>query len=272
MHPFLKGLSPTLLIAHRGGAALWPENTLLAFQRAVADFRTDMLELDVHRTRDGVLVVSHDPTVDRCTDGQGALNALPLAEVQRLDAGHRFSPDGGRTFPFRGKGLRLPTFREVLDAFPSLRLNVDVKVDEPGIEDDFARVLREASAVDRVCFGSEHDALADRLHRALPEGCLFYPRDALTALVMALHQEPEAPPPDDARYTVLEMPLYFGDVRLVSPGFVEACTRLGKWVYVWTINDEVEMKHLVRARVGGIMTDRPDLLRRVLDVYPTTRS
>jgi len=262
MHPFFEGLSPTLHISHRGGAALWPENTLYAFQRAVEDFQTDMLELDLHRTRDGVLVVSHDATVERCTDGGGALRTLTLAQVERLDAGHAFTPDEGRTYPYRGQGLRLPTFHEVLKSFPSMRLNVEIKEDAPGIEHAFAQAVREAGALGRVCFGSEHDALAERLHQALPEGCLFYPRDALTQLVLALHQG--EPPPDEPRYTVLDMPLTFGDMRLLTPDFLAACTRQDKWINVWTIDDEEEMRRLVQEGVGGIMTDHPERLRRVL--------
>src|ERR671919_1607037 len=99
MHRFFAGLEPTLHISHRGGSKLAPENTLAAFALAVERYRTDMLELDVHQTRDGVWVVSHDATVDRCTDGSGAIAELPLEEIQRLDAGHRFTSDEGQTFP-----------------------------------------------------------------------------------------------------------------------------------------------------------------------------
>src|SRR5215470_8949667 len=133
-HAFLEGLRPTLHIAHRGGAHLAPENTLPAFRAAVERWRTDMLELDLHATRDGELVVSHDPTVQRCTDGDGRIADQTFAELQRLDAGFHFSSDGGRTHPFRGQGARMPTFREVLRAFPGLRLNVEVKAEAPGVE------------------------------------------------------------------------------------------------------------------------------------------
>jgi len=261
-HPFLEGLRPTLHIAHRGGALLAPENTLAAFRSALERWRTDMLELDVHATRDGGLVVSHDPTLQRCTDGDGRIADHTLAEVQRLDAGFQFSPDGGRTFPFRGQGVRLPTFREVLRAFPGVRLNVEVKAEAPGIEEAVASLLRSERAVNRVCLGSELDPLAERLIEAAPEVCAFYPRDALTELVLAIKSGGE--PPDDARYQVLDMPLDYGEVRLVDPPFLEATNRLGRWVNVWTVDDVETMRSLTRIGVGGIMTDRPDLLREVL--------
>jgi len=261
-HRFLQGFRPTLHIAHRGGALLAPENTLAAFRAAVERWRTDMLELDLHATRDGELVVSHDPTLQRCTDGEGRIAEHTVTDVQRLDAGFHFTADGGRTHPFRGQGVRIPTFREVLRAFPGIRLNVEVKAEAPGVEAAVAGLLRAEGAADRVCLGSELDPLAERLVEAAPEVCAFYPRDALTQLVLAIKSGAE--PPDDPRFQVLDMPLDYGEVRLVDPPFLEATTRLGRWVNVWTIDDVETMRALVAIGVGGIMTDRPDLLREVL--------
>ena len=262
MRPFLQSLRPTLHISHRGGASLAPENTLVAFGAAVEQWRTDVLELDVHLSRDGALVVSHDPTLQRCTDGEGRIAELRWAEMERLDAGHHFSPDGGRTHPFRGRGVRLALLRDVLRTFPGVRLNVEVKAEAPGVEMEMASLLRREGAVERVCLGSELDPLAERLVEALPEACHFYPRDALTELVVAIKSG--ATPPDDRRYQVLDMPLDYGDVRLVDRQLLEAAERLGRWVNVWTVDDAPTMHALVALGVGGVMTDRPDLLRSVL--------
>ncbi|EPX63749.1 Glycerophosphoryl diester phosphodiesterase [Cystobacter fuscus DSM 2262] len=268
-HAFFQGLTPTLHISHRGGSRLAPENTLPAFRLAVERHRTQMLETDVHLTRDGELVVAHDATLERCTDGAGEVAAHTLAELQRLDAGHHFSPDGGLTHPFRGQGVRLPSLREVLRAFPDLRLNIEVKPDVPGVEDAFASLLREERALGRVCVGSELDPVGERLTRVLPEACHFYPRDALTAFVLAVRMG--EPIPEDPRYRVLDMPLYFGEVRLVDELLLNAARAHGKWINVWTVDDPGEMRQLVAEGVGGIMTDRPDLLRRVLDESPKPR-
>lgn len=262
MRPFLESLRPTLHISHRGGALLAPENTLVAFGAAVERWRTDVLELDLHLSRDGALVVSHDPTVQRCTDGEGRIAELSWSELERLDAGHHFSPDGGRTHPFRGKGVKLAVLHEVLRSFPDVRLNIEVKAEAPGVEAEVASVLRRERAVDRVCLGSELDSLAERLVEALPEACHFYPRDALTALVVAIKSGAE--PPDDRRYQILDMPLDYGDVRLVDRALLSAAEGLGRWVNVWTVDDAPTMREMVRLGVGGIMTDRPDLLRSVL--------
>jgi glycerophosphoryl diester phosphodiesterase len=261
-HPFLAGLRPTLHIAHRGGSALAPENTLEAFRRAVEQYRTDMLETDVHLTRDGVVVVSHDPTLDRCTDGAGPIAARTWAELSKLDAGYRFSPDR-RTYPFRGAGVRMVRLVDVLRAWPEQRLNIDLKCADPELIPAFVDVVRGEGAVDRVCAGSEDDDVAARLHAAAPELCLFYPRHALTALVTAIHTHRR--PPDDPRYLVLDMPYRLAGLPLVNARFLGVTARMGRWVNVWTVDAEADMRRLVKLGVGGIMTDRPDRLRAVLD-------
>ncbi|HSP77527.1 MAG TPA: glycerophosphodiester phosphodiesterase [Myxococcaceae bacterium] len=268
-HPFFRGLSPTLHIAHRGGAQLAPENTLEAFQLAVERYGTQMLETDVHLTRDGELVLAHDATLERCTHGEGALAEHTLTELKRLDAGYHFTPDGGRTFPYRGQGVRVPTLREALRAFPELRFNIEVKPDVPGIEDAFHQVLREEGALERACVGSELDAVGERLARELPDACHFYPRDALAEFILAVRSG--GPPPEEPRYPVLDMPLYFGEVRLVDEALLRAADAHGRWIHVWTVDDPEEMRRLVAEGVGGIMTDRPDLLRQVLDASPKPR-
>ena len=240
---------------------------MVAFEQAVRLYRTDMLEIDVHLTRDGELVVAHDDEVDRCTDGTGDISGFELAALRELDAGYRFTPDGGNTFPFRGKGVRIPTLREVLEAFPKLRLNIELKRAQAGIEERFVQVLRRADALDRVCIGSSDDAVAERLHRLVPEAVHFYPLGALTSLVMALRTGEE--PPEDPRFLVLDMPLEYAGVRLVDAPFLDAVRRRGRWVNVWTIDDPDEMRNLVALGVGGVMTDRPDLLRQVLDEAAT---
>src|SRR5919107_2807685 len=113
-------------LAHRGASALAPENTIEAFRLAVGA-GAGGLELDVHMTRDGQIVVIHDPTVDRTTNGSGAVSEMTFDELRRLDAGHTFSPDGGPTRPYRGRGIRVPTLEEVLEGFPDVAVNIDLK-------------------------------------------------------------------------------------------------------------------------------------------------
>ena len=260
--PFILGLRPTLHISHRGGAALAPENTLVAFRNAVERHKTDMLEMDVRLTRDGVVVVSHDATTGRCCERDVQIAATSLRDLQQLDAGHQFTGDGGATFPFRGRGHRIPTLLEVLRAFPSTRMNIEVKSAIEGMVEAFVALIRGEKAVERICCGSEDDDVATRLYRAMPEACHFFPREALTTFSIAVKMGID--PTVDNRFDVLDMPVYYQGERLIDATFVQAVRDCGKWINVWTVDDPAEMRRLIKDGVGGIMTDRPDLLREVL--------
>ena len=261
-HPFLAALHPTIHVSHRGGAGLAPENTLAAFRKAVS-YRTDMIELDLQVTADGVLVVSHDDTLERCTDAEGPIDQRTFASLANVDAGHRFTLDGGQTFPFRGQGVRIPSFAEVLAAFPGLRFNADMKSNADGVEDLLAAAVRKADAVSRVCVGAEDDALALRILAALPEAIHFYPRDAGIHAVLRLKSGAKLPPDDPFR--VMDLPLHHEGRRVVDFALCEAARSQGRWINVWTVDDPNEMRRLKGDGAGGIMTDRPDLLRQVLD-------
>jgi glycerophosphoryl diester phosphodiesterase len=266
-HPYAETLRRPAHISHRGGAKLEPENTLRAFTRAVTEFDTDVLELDVHLTADGVLVVHHDATVERCTDGEGQIASFTLEALQRLDAGYRFSPDGV-TFPRRGQGVRVPTLREVLMECPHVRVNLEVKPDVPGIEDVLATELRALEAEARMCIGSESDAVAERLVRVLPQACHFFPREALTAFILGALGGDEATP--DVRFHVADLPAEFQGVPLITEQVVDLAHRAGVSLLVWTIDDPLQMRALLDLGVDGLMTDRPDVLRDVLTARAKT--
>jgi glycerophosphoryl diester phosphodiesterase len=258
-HAFFHGLRAPLHISHRGGAALLPENTLPAFEAAVRLWRTDVLEIDIQTTRDGELVVAHDETVDRCTDGVGLVSSFTWAELSQLDAGFRFSPGEG-TYPLRGSGVKIPRLVDVLRLFPTLRFNIELKT--AAALDGFVELVRTEKAGGRICAGSEHDDIASMISAAMPEALLFYPRDALTAFILPMKSG--EPPIDDDRFTVLDMPLDFQGVRLFDAALRDEAARRGKWINVWTIDDPHEMREVIGEGVGGVMTDRPDLLREVM--------
>lgn len=253
-----------LHIAHRGGAGVAPENTMLAFRQAVDAFGADMLELDVQPTADGELVVFHDDTLDRCTDARGPVAARTWAELADVDAGHAFTADGGATHPFRGRDVRIPRFAELLAVFPDLPLNVELKTGplSAAAVGPLVELLRTHRALDRVCLGSEDDALGAALHAAAPEACHFYPAAALTALVMSL--KTGQPPAVDPRFHVLDMPFVWQGMRLIDADLVSACRTRGLWVNAWTVDSPDEMRYLHEVGAGGIMSDRPDVLRTTL--------
>jgi len=134
-----------MVIAHRGGRSLGPESTLFTFQRA-ADLGVDVLEIDILSTKNGKLVVIHDDTVNRTTDGKGTVANFTLAELKKLDAGFRWSPDSGRTYPMRGKGLTVPSLAEVFTAFPKIHINIEIKDGQIRIKGDFGRKTTRTQA------------------------------------------------------------------------------------------------------------------------------
>lgn len=248
-------------VAHQGGELLWPSNTMLAFRNAAA-LGVDMLDTDMHATRDGVLVLAHDDTLDRLTDRKGRIKDLTLAEVQQADAGHAFSPDGGKSFPFRGQGLRVPTLAELLTTFPDMPLSIEIKQVTPGLGVPFCRALRDAGATARVVVASFSDVAMTEFRAACPEVLTSMTERELRppVLLSKVGLGGLAPLPGRAA----QVPLKGGGVTVVTPSFVGAMHRRGVAVQVWTINDEATMRRLIQMGVDGIQTDDPALLRRVL--------
>jgi glycerophosphoryl diester phosphodiesterase len=249
-------------LAHRGASALAPENTMEAFRLAV-EAGADGLELDVHLTRDGHIVVIHDATVDKTTNGTGAVSEMTLDDLRGLDAGHNFSPDGGPTRPYRGRGIRVPTLDEVLEEFPDVAVNIDIKVSRPGIEEAVLGVLRETNASERVLVVSTSHAIVKRFRRVsgghVSTGAskweigVFY-------ILSRLRLERLVRPAYDA----LQVPLRHRGIRVVTPRFVRAANARGVRVDAWTINQAEEMRRLLDLGVDVIMTDRPGTLAEVL--------
>lgn len=246
------------LIAHRGGAGLAPENTMTAFRSAVDDWAADMVELDVRATADGRCVVIHDPTVDRTTDGTGAVASMTLAELRRLDAGYRFTRDDGRSFPFRGRGVHVPTIEEVLAELPAIPLILEVKV--PEAQAPLFEAIRDADAEDRVVLASE--AGSDWTISKSYQGAVCASADALRRFY-TLHRlrlgwvwAPAA--------TLVSVPEHWSGRRIVSPRFVRDMHRHDLPVHVWTVNEVDDMHRLLDWGVDGLITDRPDRLADVL--------
>jgi glycerophosphoryl diester phosphodiesterase len=252
-----------LVMAHRGGAGLWPENTMYAFSRA-ARAGTDVLEMDMHSTSDGALVIIHDDTVDRTTNGAGRVNSLTLAQLKALDAGYRWSPDGGRTFPYRGQGITVPTLQEVFSAFPEMRFNIDIKQAKPSLASSFCRMIRESGMTSRVMVASFKPSALDEFRRDCPEVATSASAADVLAFLALKTEPPEAaervPLPQ-----ALQVPEYAGGRQVVTREFVDAAHQRHLEVHVWTINDEAAMRRMLDLGVDGIITDFPDRLIALLE-------
>ena len=248
----------TLVLAHRGGAGLWPENTAHAFRQSVA-LGVDVLEMDLHSTSDGALVIIHDATVERTTNGAGRVNALTLAELKKLDAGYRWTNDGGRTFPFRGKGIAVPTLGEVLDEFPQALLNIDIKQAQPSLVKPFCRALRERRATGRATVASFNSQVLAEFRRECPEVRTSASFDEVMALASDLQAGRDIAA-DKTRTRLVQVPeTAFGRAWLTAE-LVAAAHRGGLEIHIWTVNDEAAMRRLVALGVDGIVTDYPDKL------------
>ncbi len=263
VRPYLTHDRP-LFFAHRGGAGIAPENTVAAFEQAIA-LGANALEIDIQTTREGEPVVTHDLIVDRTTDGSGPVASYTLADLHALDAGYRFTPDGGRTFPFRGRGVTIPTLREVLERFPTTRVNIDLKDSDPEREKRVWQLIQELGVEDRVLVASGNPPSDPILRfrklsggRVATSAC----KAEIRAFVLAVHGHVTRwlrP-----AYDALQVPEVYRGVRVVSPALIAAAHRLGIAVHVWTVDERADMERLLDWGVDGLVTDRPDILAEVL--------
>ena len=210
-------------------------------------------------TRDGVVVAFHDLRLDRTTDRRGAIGDLPYAEVAAADAGFHWTPDGGRSFPLRGGGARIPRLEELLRR-PGLRVNIDPKTS--ACVEPLVGLVDRLGAWDRVGFGSFSDRRLRRI-RALSRGraCTSMGPQAVLVARAAVAATGRMP---RRHADCLQLPLRAGPVALVTGDLVRAAHRAGLPVHVWTVNDEETMHEVLDLGVDGVMTDRPRLLRAVL--------
>jgi glycerophosphoryl diester phosphodiesterase len=259
-HPFWDAPGPRV-IAHRGGGGLWPENTLHAF-RAAAALGAHVIEMDLRRAADGEIVVLHDETVDRTTDGRGNVAALTLGELQRLDAGYRWTADEGRTYPYRGHGIAVPTLRQVFAALPEARMNLEIKPGGPAMAVPLCALIRSQGMTRRVVVASVDQRAIDEFRIVCPEVATAATRNEVVRFVLfsaaflGRHFAPPAP--------VLQVPEEVGPVRLLTPRFLRDARRLNIKVEVWTVNEPGHMRRLLALPVDAVMTDYPDRLLPLL--------
>jgi glycerophosphoryl diester phosphodiesterase len=259
----------TLFFAHRGGSALAPENTLVAFEKGLS-YGADAIELDVHPTRDGELVVIHDDTLDRTTDGSGRVSGFTLADLRQFDAGYRFTPDAGATYPYRGHGITIPTLAEVYERFPTTRVNSEIKEDFPGTEERLWRIIQTAQAEDRTLVASFLAAPLKRF-RALSQGRVATSGSMPEIRAFVLAAYGHATRLLRPAYDALQVSETYRGVPIVTPTTVRAAHRLGLAVYVWTVDDRRSMERLLGYGIDGLTSDRPDILALALADWRATR-
>lgn len=260
-HAFFQNNPAFESIAHGLGEGPRPNNTLAAASHAVAA-GTDILEMDIHLSKDNILVVRHDATIDATTNGSGRIMDMDYATLSGFDAGYRFDPDQDGSFPWRGKGVIIPTLDSILTAFPGHRFMIEMKPDNPAIAEPFCAMIRDHGLQDQVMAASFHDTVLQTFRETCPEVATSMGKSEIRNLVLASkiglgHLLP-------VRGIALQVPTKVSFLSVTTASFVKAMQDRNLRVHVWTINDPDVMHDLTAMGVDGIITDFP---RRVIKAW-----
>lgn len=248
--------------AHRGTTLLAPENTSAAFDVAIG-VRADVLETDVRLSRDGVVIVTHDRTVDRTTDGSGAVRDHTHAALARLDAGYRFTDSRGGS-PWRGRGLTLLTLDELLDRYPHVGINIDLKDPDPAAARAVAGILSRRTRPGFCNVGSFHAEVIRDFRRLAPDITTAAHPAEVAALLASSWLPPFRP---RVAYRYAQIPVRRHGLSLDRPRLIRRARELGADTIYWTINEPAEMRRLLERGAAGIVSDRPDLLQPVIEAF-----
>ncbi len=259
-HPFLNPFP--VVCAHRGDSAYHPENTLPAFLSA-AELGVDCIESDVHLTADEQCVLWHDSTVDRMSNGTGNISDYTLIELKQLDAAYSFTLPGQKGYPYRGKGITIPSLAETLEALPEMRFNLDLKGTSLRLAEKFVEVVEQFQAHERILGASFHYRQLQRIRRLAPSLVTSFSSPEARTLI-GLHKVGLLKHIFPFKGLTLQVPETHGSVRIVTAELIKLLHEKGISVQVWTINAKPDMQRLLDMGVDGIVTDDPRLLQKVL--------
>ncbi|MBY6210395.1 glycerophosphodiester phosphodiesterase [Microbulbifer agarilyticus] len=258
-----EGFRRPLVIAHAddSGKGLFPGNTAI-FLEQMAALKVDVLEMDVHLTADGALVLMHDDTVDRTTDGQGAIRDKTLAQLRQLNVAYNWTKDGS-SYPYRENPQRILTVDQVFEAYPRYPMIVELKTPQAEAAGLLCQKLQSFQKSNLVIVSSFHQEAIDAFRRDCPQVATGAGADEVKAFVAAsqLRLFRLLSP----RYQALHIPVRYSGITLVDRSSVQQAQIRGVRVDVWTVNDEPEMRRLIALGVDGIMTDRPDRLQKIIE-------
>ena len=263
-HPFFANFADDelVILAHQGGDGEFPSNTLFAFENAV-ELGVDVLELDIHSSADNVLVVIHDGTVDRTTDGSGRVNEMTVAELQALDAAYNWPTLaehellGTGEYPYRGQGISIPTLEEVFIAFPEMPISIEIKQESPSIAQPLCDLIREYERENMTIVPSFSPIAMNEFREACPEVATagvapevttFF---ALNYVGLGLAWQPTT--------ESFMIPEYQGDLHVITQRFVNQAHQHNVVIYPWTINTAEQMQTMIDLGVDGLITDYPSL-------------
>ena len=240
--PFLDHLGP-IPFAHRGGAGVFPENTLPAFQNAV-DMGYKYLETDVHSSKDGKVFAFHDDSLERVTGHIGKISDMTAKEISKIEI---------------NGSAKIPTLSEILETLPEAKINIDPKADSVVVP--LINLLKHTNSVSRVCIGSFSDKRIKQIHKELGDGlCISAGPKAVMKFFAGKFRSSTSKP----EYDCLQVPQRSGPIKIVTHDFINKAHSRGLQVHVWTVDDQKEMNELLDLGVDGLMTDEPATLKNVL--------
>lgn len=261
---YAKELNYPLVIAHQGGDGVWPGDTLFAFEKSV-EIGADVLEMDAHITKDGEIVLMHDERVDRTTDGTGLIEDLTLADLSTLDAAYQWSIDDGKTFPYRGQGIQVPTLRELFEKFPEKRFLIEIKLTKNPIHQPLCDLIHEFNMQDKVIVASFHDDAMALFRQTCPDIATSASKGEVLPFVLlgkiffSGWLSPE--------YQSLQVPYETSEsygIPVLTQRFIREAHAKNIHIEPWTVNERELIKQYVEWGVDGIITDRPDIMLEVL--------
>ena len=260
-HPFFEQFDQYPLVIAHAGSELYPTDTMYALEQ-YADMGVDILEMDLHMTQDGVIVLIHDDTVDRTTDGTGDIREMTITQAKSLDAGYNWTQDEGLTYPFRDMGITIPTLEEVFQAFPNYPMIIEIKQETPPMAEQLCDLIREYNMSEDVIVPSFSDIAIQEFREACPEVATAASSSEvrkfvyLNFVLMTGTISPE--------YFAMQVPESRDGIPIVTKLFIWAANRSNLQVQIWTINDKEDMERFIDMGVHAIMTDRTDILLELL--------
>jgi len=250
------------LLAHRGMPLEFPENTMISFENAV-NFGIDVLETDTHLTKDNKFIISHDADISRTTNGKGLIIDYTVEELKEFDTGYHFTPDMGKTYPFRDKNITFMTVEEVLNKFPSQHFNIDLKDNNPNQVKLWTELIKKYNASERVLTASQYTQNLIKVRKSFPEMATSFSAGEVFKFYISnkLGRLKSRKFGGDA----LQIPVRLGPFHLIKPKFIETAHKFDYKIHVWTINDKDEMKRLLEMGIDGIFTDNPRIFKKVIE-------
>lgn len=246
-----------------------PENTLPSFKRALKA-GSPFVELDVWGSKEGEVVIIHDGSLDRTTNGRGRVNRHTLKELKALDAGYWFTTDGGKSYSYRGQKIAIPTLDELFSTFPEVKAIIEIKQARPSIVKRVIEIIRRARKEEQVLLATEKDQIMREIRSELQVNDLpiatglSYGEVADFMSWLAGGKIGHFDPPGQA----FQIPCEYNGMTLVSEQTLEAAHELGIEMFVWTVNDTSEMARLLGLGADGIITDYPARLRDLVSQAP----